>query len=195
MFNAVILGPPGCGKGTQSHNIVNKYGFTHICTGEILREEIDLHTAIGDVVKKFIDRGYLVPDDIIMREIFVSALRHKSELGCLCDGFPRTVFQAEYLDDFLKQKKQQIELVIYLKVDENELLKRVIHRAEDSNRSDDSLEVLKNRFEVYQKLTHPLVEYYKKQKKLVEISGMFPVNEVFAKISGEIDAQLLKRKK
>ncbi len=190
MFNIVILGPPGCGKGTQSNNIINKYGLTHISTGEILREEVELHTAIGEVVKKFIDRGFLVPDDIIMREIFVTAIRHKSNKGLLFDGFPRTLFQADYLDDILKLKKQKIALVIYLDVSEKELYNRIIHRSEDSNRSDDNAEIIKNRIEVYYNQTFPLIDYYTKQNKIIKISGMAPVNEVFSNISAAIDNYL-----
>jgi adenylate kinase len=195
MFNIIILGPPGCGKGTQSANIINKYRLTHISTGEILREEIELHTAIGEVVKKFIDRGYLVPDDIIMREIFVSAIRHKPRFGLLFDGFPRTLFQADYLDDLLKHKKQKISLVIYLEVSEEELYNRIKHRSKVSKRSDDNFDTVKNRLDVYYELTHPLIAYYTNQKKLVSISGMAPVEEVFSKISSVIDDYLIKKEK
>jgi|DewCreStandDraft_4_1066084.scaffolds.fasta_scaffold39278_2 adenylate kinase len=187
MFNIVLHGPPGCGKGTQSALIAEKYLLTHISTGDILRKEIELHTAIGEIVKKFVDRGYLVPDDIIMREIFTSSTSENGKKGLLFDGFPRTTFQAEYLDDILEHKNQKISLVINLEVDEDELFRRVHGRSSDSGRSDDNIEILKNRIEVYYKSTHPLIEYYKSQNKLHTVSGMAPVKEVFNRICSVID--------
>ncbi len=195
MFNIIILGPPGCGKGTQSTNIIQKYDFTHISTGEILREEVELHTAIGDVVKKFIDRGFLVPDDIIMREIFVTAMKQKQTKGLLFDGFPRTLFQADYLDDLLLHKGSKISLVLQMDVDEDELYNRILNRSEDSQRSDDKLETIHKRLEVYYEQTHPLIDYYKKQGKLHTISGMAPIKEVFGKIANIIDDYLVKEGK
>ncbi len=188
MFNIIILGAPGCGKGTQSANIIQKYGLTHISTGEILREEVELHTAIGDVVKKFIDRGFLVPDDIIMREIFVTAMKHQQQTkGLLFDGFPRTLFQADYLDDLLQHKGSKISLVIQMDVDEDELYNRILNRSKDSNRSDDKLETIHKRLEVYYEQTHPLIDYYKKQGKLHTVRAMDPIKEVFGKMASIID--------
>jgi len=187
MFNMILHGPPGCGKGTQSALIAEKYLLTHISTGDILRKEIELHTAIGEIVKKFVDRGYLVPDDIIMREIFTSAIKNKGNMGIIFDGFPRTTFQAEYLDEIFERKGQKISLVINLEVDEDELFKRVHGRSSDSNRTDDNSVILKNRIEVYYKSTHPLIEYFESQRKLYTVSGMAPVNEVFERISILID--------
>lgn len=190
MFNIVILGSPGCGKGTQSANIVRKYGLTHISTGNILREEIEIHSTIGKIVKNYIDKGYLVPDDIMMEEVVVSAFNFQNSSGLLFDGFPRTMLQAEYLDDILNIYVQKIALVLHLEVSENELYNRILHRSEDSMRTDDNVEVVKNRLEVYYKHTYPLLDYYSKQKKLVTISGMSPVNEVFLKIASAIDSYL-----
>ncbi len=195
MFNIIVLGAPGCGKGTQSANIIQKYGLTHISTGEILREEVELHTAIGDVVKKYIDRGFLVPDDIIMREIYTTALKQDKTKGLLFDGFPRTLFQADYLDDLLLHKGSKISLVIQLDVDKDELYNRILNRSKDSQRTDDNLETIHKRLEVYYKQTHPLIEYYKKQGKLYTVSGMAPVKEVFEKIANIIDNNLMKEGK
>ncbi|MFZ4739863.1 MAG: adenylate kinase [Bacteroidales bacterium] len=195
MFNIIVLGAPGCGKGTQSANIIQKYGLTHISTGEILREEVELHTAIGDVVKKYIDRGFLVPDDIIMQEINTTALNHDKTKGLLFDGFPRTLFQADYLDDLLLHKGSKISLVIQLDVDKDELYNRILNRSKDSQRTDDNLETIHKRLEVYYKQTHPLIEYYKKQGKLYSVSGMAPVKEVFEKITNIIDNNLMKEGK
>ena len=194
MFNIIILGAPGCGKGTQSANIIQQYGLTHISTGEILREEVEFHTAIGDVVKKFIDSGFLVPDDIIMREIFVTAMKHQQQTkGLLFDGFPRTLFQADYLDDLLQHKGFNISLVIQMDVDEDELYNRILNRSKDSNRSDDKLETIHKRLEVYYEQTHPLIDYYKKQGKLRTVKAMAPIKEVFGKITNIIDDYLIKK--
>ena len=195
MFNIIVLGAPGCGKGTQSANIIQKYGLTHISTGEILREEVELHTAIGDAVKKYIDRGFLVPDDIIMQEINTTALNHDKTKGLLFDGFPRTIFQADYLDNLLLQKASKISLVIQLDVDKDELYNRILNRSKDSQRSDDKLETIHKRLEVYYKQTHPLIDYYKKQGKLNTVSSMAPVKEVFEKITNIIVNNLMKEGK
>ncbi|NVN94032.1 MAG: adenylate kinase [Bacteroidetes bacterium] len=190
MFNIIVLGAPGCGKGTQSANIIHKYGLTHISTGEILREEVELHTAIGSVVKTFIDKGFLVPDDIIMQEILINTSIQDQTKGLLFDGFPRTLFQADYLDDLLMQKKSKISLVLQLEVDKNELYNRILNRSKDSQRSDDKLETIHKRLEVYYEQTFPLIDYYKKQGKLHIVSSMAPVKDVFKKIADIIDYNL-----
>ncbi len=195
MFNIIVLGPPGCGKGTQSNNITKKYGLTHISTGEILREEIELHTHIGRIVKTYIDKGSLVPDDIMMQKVFVSAVNLENSNGLLFDGFPRTILQAEYLDDILRIYDKKISLVFHLNVEENELYNRILHRSIDSKRSDDQLEIAKNRLKVYYKNTFPLIDYYLKQKKLKTISGMAEISEVFGKISSVIDDKINKTEK
>ncbi|MFZ4399092.1 MAG: adenylate kinase [Bacteroidales bacterium] len=195
MFNIIILGAPGCGKGTQSANIIGKYGFTHISSGEILREEIELHTTIGEVVKKFIDKGFLVPDDIMMKEILITTLIEKQPKGLLFDGFPRTLFQANYLDDLLQKKESKISLVIHMDVDEDDLYKRILNRSIDSQRSDDKLETIKKRLEVYYEQTYPLIDYYKKQSKLQTVRAMAPVKEVFGVMSTIIDEYLINESK
>lgn len=192
MLNIIVLGPPGCGKGTQSENITGKYGLTHISTGEILREEVELQTHIGQIVKTFIDKGSLVPDGIMMQQIFVSAVNLNNSKGLLFDGFPRTILQAEYLDDVLKIYDKKISLVINLEVEEQELYNRIKHRAANSKRSDDQLEIAKNRLEVYYKKTYPLINYYLKQNKLKSISGMAEISEVFGRISSAIDEVIKK---
>ncbi len=194
MFNIIILGAPGCGKGTQSANIIQRYGLTHISTGEILREEVEFHTNIGEVVKKFIDKGYLVPDDIIMREIYITAMRQEQAKGLLFDGFPRTLFQADYLDDLLMHRKSKISLVLQMDVDEDELYNRIINRSKDSQRSDDKLETIHKRLEVYYDQTHPLIEYYKKQGKLHTVRAMAPVKDVFGEITKLIDDYLINER-
>ncbi len=193
MFNIIVLGPPGSGKGKQSNNISNRYGLTHISTGEILREEIELHTHIGNIVKTYIDKGSLVPDDIMMQKVFVSAVNLENSNGLLFDGFPRTILQAEYLDDILRIYDKKISLVLHLNVEENELYNRILHRSIDSQRSDDLMEIAKNRLEVYYKNTFPLIDYYLKQKKLKTISGMSDISDVFSKISSVIDENINKK--
>jgi adenylate kinase len=195
MFNIIILGAPGCGKGTQSANIIQKYGFKHISTGEILREEVDMHTAVGEVVKKYIDGGFLVPDEIITQEKFVTSMKLAQTRGLLFDGFPRTLYQAEYLDNLLLNRGSEISLVLQMDVEKDELYTRILNRSKDSKRSDDKLETIHKRLEVYYEQTHPLIDYYKKQEKLHTVRGMAPVKEVFGKIANIIDDCLIKKGK
>ncbi len=194
MLNLVIFGPPGSGKGTQSANIVKKYRLTHLSTGELLREEMEKDTALGREVKKYIDKGLLVPDDIILRELYQRAAGQLHTAGFIFDGFPRTIVQAEMLDRLLDKRDIPIDLVISVEVDEKELFKRLAGRAEDSNRSDDTTKIITRRLEVYKNQTFPLISYYKKQGKIVFINGMAPVDEVFGKISESIDAHIATKK-
>jgi len=172
MFNVIIFGPPGCGKGTQSERIVEKHAFLHLSTGDLFRKEIKEKTALGDIVSKFIDRGLLIPDSIVMRELYRYALIHQDAKGIVLDGFPRTLIQAEALDKVFFKKKLKISLVISIEVEGEELQKRILGRAQNSGRSDDNLEVIKKRIEIYHKQTKPVIDYYKQHHILESISGM-----------------------
>jgi adenylate kinase len=187
MLNLVIFGPPGSGKGTQSARIVEKYELIHLSTGDIFREEIANETPVGVIAKSFIDRGCLVPDELVLKELYRRAYQHLDAKGLVFDGFPRTLVQAEMLDKLLVKKGIPISLVLSVDVDKDELNKRIMGRALESGRSDDNEQVIQKRLEVYTQQTMPLIEFYKAQGKLASISGMAPVDEVFNRICKAIE--------
>jgi len=193
MLNIIIFGPPGSGKGTQSAKIVEKYNLIHLSTGDLMREEIANDTALGREVKKYIDKGMLVPDEIIMRELYEKASHHLDAPGLIFDGFPRTIVQAEMLDQMLEKHGMPIDVVLSVDVSEEELFKRLMGRAEDSGRSDDKTDIIWRRIEIYKEQTLPLIDFYKKQGKIVSINGMSPVEEVFGKITTAVDTYLETR--
>ena len=190
MLNIVIFGPPGSGKGTQSARIVKKYNLVHLSTGDLLREEMAKDTPLGREVRKFIDKGMLVPDEIIIRELYEKASEFLDSPGLIFDGFPRTIVQAEMLDQMLDSREIPVNIVLSVNVDEEELFKRMMGRAEDSGRSDDTSEIIRHRIEVYKQQTLPLIEYYKKHGKIAAINGMAPVDVVFSRITKAVDTYL-----
>ncbi len=187
MLNLVIFGPPGSGKGTQSARIVEKYDLIHMSTGDMLREEMSKETPLGAEVSQFIDKGLLVPDEIVLKMLYQHISDHFGSPGFIFDGFPRTIIQAEALDKMLCDREVPINLVISVEVEEKELYKRILGRGEDSGRSDDSEGIVRQRLEVYKSQTMPLLDYYSKQDKIAAINGMAPVDEVFAKICRAVD--------
>ncbi len=192
MFNSILFGPPGSGKGTQSEKLVEKYGLIHLSTGDLLREEIANRTPLGLEAKNFIDKGQLVPDEVVIGMIDSSLDHHRGASGFLFDGFPRTAAQANALDKLLSLKKTEIALVIALEVSEEELVKRLLNRGKTSGRSDDTNEtVIHQRFAVYRNETAPIADHYKKLKKFQSIKGEGTVEEIFNSICQAID----KRKK
>lgn len=193
MLNIIIFGPPGSGKGTQSAKIVEKYNLTHISTGDLLREEMARQTKLGKEISHYIDHGMLVPDHIVIRELQHTVKKNCDRSGFVFDGFPRTLNQAEMLDNMLICNEMPVNIVISVDVDEDELLKRLLGRAEDSGRSDDNEEVIWKRIDVYKTQSFPLIAYYSKQEKLVKVNGMDPVEKVFEKITMAIDTYLSKR--
>lgn len=191
MFNLILFGPPGCGKGTQSDKLVAKYGLIHISTGHLLREEMRMETPLGLEAKSFMDKGQLVPDEVVIGIVDSFFDKHKNAKGFLFDGFPRTVAQAEALDRLLEFKNTEISRVLVLDVDEEELIKRLIHRGKTSSRSDDADEkVLRNRQDVYKRETLPVAAYYAKAKKVSHIDGMGSIDEIFARIATELDRRI-----
>ena len=184
----ILFGPPGSGKGTQSEKIVERYGLIHLSTGNLLREEIAKETPLGLDAQKFIDKGKLVPDEIVIAMISSSLDQNKDAKGFLFDGFPRTVAQANALDKLLELKKTAISLVLSLEVSEEELVKRLLIRGKSSGRSDDnSVEVIHKRMVVYNDETAPVADHYKKSKKFQVIKGEGTVNEIFTLITELID--------
>ena len=191
MFNLILFGPPGSGKGTQSEKIVEKFGLIHLSTGNLLRQEIADKTPLGMEAKNFMDKGQLVPNEVVIGMIDSSLEKHQGAKGFLFDGFPRTVAQAEALDKLLSLKKTSINKVIALEVLEEELIKRLVKRGETSGRSDDTNEeVIRKRFAVYKDETEPVADYYKQQQKFEVIRGLGTIEEIFKAIDTLIEAEI-----
>lgn len=187
MFNLILFGPPGSGKGTQSVRIAEKYNLVHISTGDIFRREIRNKSALGLKVHSIIERGELVPDDLLV-DILRSALQQAGNpRGFVFDGFPRTIRQAEDLDKLLNETGKTVFLVLSLDVDEEEVVTRLLKRAQLEGRKDDTEEVIRNRMKVYHSQTHPLMEYYNKQAKFKSLTGVGSIDDIFRDICKVID--------
>jgi len=187
MFNIVIFGAPGSGKGTQSDLIIKKYGLHHISTGEILREEMVNQTELGIIAEGYVSKGQLVPDDLIIKMLAEVLDRVPNEKGFIFDGFPRTLEQGEALDKLLKEKGTSILAALNLDVEENILIERLLKRGELSGRKDDNLETIQARLEVYRQQTEPLKDFYRKQGKNVNIKGTGNVEDIFEQICEFLD--------
>lgn len=188
MFNLILFGPPGSGKGTQSENLIARYGFRHLSTGDLLRAEIANKTPLGLEAKSLMDQGQLVPDAVVIGMIDAAIKAHPDVPGFLFDGFPRTVAQAEALDALLEQKGSSIGVVLALQVPEEELISRMVNRAKTSGRSDDADEqVQRKRLDVYLRDTLPVAGYYSQFGKVVEIQGVGSIDEIFGRLTAEID--------
>ena len=191
MFNLILFGPPGSGKGTQSDKLVAKYGLVHLSTGNLLREEIATKTPLGLQAMGFMDKGQLVPDEVVIGMVDSYFDKHKDAKGFLFDGFPRTEAQAKALDKLMELKKTEISMVLILDVDEDELLKRLILRGKTSGRSDDADEnILRSRQDVYKRETLPVAAYYSKAKKVTSVDGMGGINEIFELLCSQIDKKM-----
>lgn len=187
MFNLVLFGPPGSGKGTQSSKIIETFHLSHISTGDILRVEVAKESPLGIEAKKFMDQGMLVPDEVVIGMISSKLDENPDAPGFIFDGFPRTVAQAQALDNLLDFKNSPINLVLSLIVSEAELKSRLISRGESSGRSDDNEEIILKRIHEYHAKTSPVADYYKSKDKLVEVKGEGSVDEIFNALSQEID--------
>lgn len=188
MFNLILFGPPGSGKGTQSEKIVAKFGLVHLSTGNLLRAEIADKTPLGTEAKNFIDKGQLVPDEVVIGMIDTMLDKHSGAKGFLFDGFPRTVAQADALDKLLSLRKTSITKVIALEVSEEELVDRLLKRGATSGRTDDTDEaVIRKRFAVYKAETEPVAGHYKALNRFESIKGEGSVDEIFTAISSAIE--------
>ncbi len=189
MKNVVIFGAPGSGKGTQSDKLIKKYGFEHISTGDVLRSEIKNGTELGKTAKSYIDKGQLIPD-----ELMISILANvydgfgKEHKGVIFDGFPRTIPQAVALKKMLSNRGHCITAMIELDVPEDELMKRLVLRGQQSGRSDDNEETIKKRLNVYHNQTSPLIEWYKSEGTHHHITGMGELERVFGDVCKVIDS-------
>ncbi len=186
MLNIVIFGAPGSGKGTQSELIIKEYGLDHISTGDVLRAEIKGETELGKIASGYIEKGQLVPDELII-DILAKVLDSKKDSkGVIFDGFPRTIPQAKALKKMLNERNTDVSVMLNLQVDEEELINRLLERGKVSGRSDDNLETIKSRLEVYHNQTAPLADYYIGEGKHVAIKGMGTVEEIFGRIKEAI---------
>ncbi len=174
----ILFGPPGAGKGTQADLLKEKLNLLHLSTGDILREEVNNGTELGLLAKKFMDAGELVTDELIIGMIKNKIISNTTDKGFLLDGFPRTISQAEALDQMLEENSLKVEKVISLEVEDDELINRLLLRG----RSDDNRETITNRLEVYKKQTLPIKNYYSEFGLLIEIKGDDSIEEVFNNI-------------
>tara|TARA_B100000959_G_C14995101_1_gene629863 strand:+ start:7566 stop:8102 length:537 start_codon:yes stop_codon:yes gene_type:complete len=173
------MGPPGAGKGTQAKVLAKKYNLLHLSTGDILRHEIDKKTEIGLEAKSYMNRGDLVPDSVLLT-IIKNVLTKLKDSGVILDGFPRTVPQAEGLNKIFENLNLRIDYILNIHVEPNILINRLIERAKNSGRKDDTEEVIVNRQKVYEDLTAPLIHFYKDE--IIQIDGNGPIEEVTSRI-------------
>jgi len=191
MFNLILFGPPGSGKGTQSEKLIARYGLKHLSTGDLLRSEIAQQTPLGMEAKKIMDKGQLVPDEVVIGMISSALDANPDAKGFLFDGFPRTDKQAEALDKLLELKKTSIAVMLALNVGEEELLKRLVKRGETSGRSDDNNEgVIRARIAEYNSKTAAVADYYKNFNKVVLVKGEGSVEDILGGLCKEIDARI-----
>lgn len=189
MNNIVLFGPPGAGKGTQSENIINKYGLKHISTGDLFRKHLGEGTDLGKKAQSFMDNGKLVPDEVVigMVDDFLNA--NTDAKGFIFDGFPRTVAQAEALDELLAKHDTKINCMVMLDVPEDELKRRLLERGKTSGRADDQNEEKINvRIQEYLNKTLPVAAFYEQQEKAEKVNGVGSIQEIFDSISSAIDA-------
>ncbi len=184
-MNLILFGPPGAGKGTQAGFIVSSANAAHISTGDLLRDAVTRKTETGTMAKSYMDRGELVPDEVVI-EIIGEKIKDLNGAGFLLDGFPRTIEQARALDSMLESRQIAVEAVLSLGVDEDEVVKRLLKRAEMEGRDDDNEKVIWNRLEVYRKQTLPLADYYDSRGVLHNIDGTGTVEDVRERISSVI---------
>jgi adenylate kinase len=187
MLNVVIFGPPGSGKGTQSERIIEKYGLTHISTGDILRKEINDGTELGKLAKSLIDKGQLIPNETIIEILEKKLDNLHNTRGVIYDGFPRTVEQAVALKKMLNSKGQDVNIMLNLEVDRDELIDRLLKRGQISGRSDDNLETIEKRIKVYEDQTAPVIDFYKNEKTYHPIKGTGEIDAIFGRITEAID--------
>lgn len=193
MFNMILFGPPGSGKGTQSEKLIGQYGFKHLSTGDLLRSEIARQTPLGLEAKSLMDKGQLVPDEVVIGMIRNALDTYLDVPGFLFDGFPRTTAQAEALDRLLESRGSAIGALIALHVPDEELIARLMNRAKTSGRSDDADEaVLRNRLDIYRRDTVPVADHYRALDKAVSLEGVGSIDDIFTRITSVIDERMGK---
>lgn len=189
MFNIVVFGAPGSGKGTQSERLIERYGIHHISTGEVLREQIKKQSELGKTAEAYISKGHLIPDDLMIK-ILAAELDNNpiAEKGVIFDGFPRTLRQAVELNTMLAARGAKVDAVIGLEVEDAELMERMLERGRRTGRADDTPETIANRLQVYHSQTKPLRDFYIAQGCYHAIPGSGSIDDIFARISTELDS-------
>lgn len=188
MLNIVIFGPPGSGKGTQSKKLIEKYNLIHLSTGDILRAAIKNKTPLGIMAKEYMDKGELVPDKDVIQMVINKLDKYNNTDGFIFDGFPRTQNQAEILKNLLKERNTKVNVMITLDVNHDELLKRLINRSKEMDRSDDKdVSIIENRINVYNKQTAPIIDFYKMRNKYQSVDGIGTVDDIFERICKIVD--------
>lgn len=189
MINLILFGPPGSGKGTQATNLVNRYNLIHISTGDLFRYEMGNNTPLGIQAKQYISRGGLVPDAITVGMLRNKVEAHPESEGFIFDGFPRTLYQCEALDELLLEKGTSISKLVMLDVPDEEIITRIKKRGETSGRADDLDEgIIRNRIRVYKNETAPVFDYYSQRGKAVKVNGVGDIDAIFQRLTAEIDA-------
>jgi len=189
MKHLILFGPPGSGKGTQAKQLEEKYEMIHISTGDLFRYEIGNKTPLGIKAQEFMDQGQLVPDEVTIGMLKNKVNMHPEAKGFIFDGFPRTIPQAEALDEFLAERDECINGLISLKVDDEEIVKRLLERGKTSGRSDDSNEaVIRNRISVYNEQTSPVYDFYDKKNVSQKVEGIGNIETIFARLSEAMDS-------
>lgn len=188
MLNMILFGPPGAGKGTQAQILVERFNFLHLSTGEMLRSEIESKTDLGLEAKRYMDKGELVPDETVIGMICSKTHALKEVAGVIYDGFPRTINQAEALEDILSPRKETINALLSLEVPHEELVKRLLKRGQTSGRSDDARQsTIENRIRIYHEKTRPLKDHYAKQNKLIAVNGLGTIEEIADRLNEQVN--------
>jgi adenylate kinase len=192
MLNVILCGAPGCGKGTQSALLVDKYNLRHLSTGDLLRAEIASKSETGILADSYISNGNLVPDEMIIGILLKVIDTSPDEVyGYILDGFPRTVDQAIALEKAFDERNKKISFLIDIQVETNELIARLLKRGETSGRSDDNFDTIKKRLEVYESKTAPVNDFYKKLDKYYSIDGLGGIDQIFDRISNVIEMNFI----
>ncbi len=193
MFNLILFGPPGSGKGTQAAKITEKYNLHHISTGDIFRCELKNESELGKAVKSYLDKGQLVPDHITIKMLKKKIQSFENPNGFLLDGFPRNEAQADALGELFKELGTDVDLLLALEVGEEEIVKRILNRAKTSGRSDDMDEsIIRGRYQVYKDFTENVFDYYKKRNKAKKVDGVGEIDAVFNRLCCAIDEHIDK---
>ena len=187
MYNVIIFGPPGSGKGTQSIKLAEKYNLSHISTGDIFRAEIKARSALGLRVQSVIEKGELVSDELLVDLLRSAMQKHAGTEGFLFDGYPRTIRQAHDLEKLLAEMNGEVNVVLALEVHDDELMERLLKRAQIEGRKDDTAEVISNRLNVYHQQTSPLMDHYAAQGKMKSVHGEGNIDDIFDRLCEKIN--------